>query len=906
MTLGVFPEEVRFQGQWRPYQARVLGELEAHLDDNRLHVVAAPGSGKTILGLEVMRRLGRPTLVLSPTTAIKEQWVDRFVEWFLPPGAGRPGWISTDVHRPDVVTVVTYQALFTITKADAPSPEESGDDEELNLRELRILQETSLAEEVAVKLTAAGIGTIIVDEAHHLRSEWWRSLVRVIERMDGPSVVALTATPPYDVNPSEWERYQELCGHIDAEITVPELVAVGNLCYHQDYVYLSAPSEAEMEGIRAFRVEAKKVFQNLSADLRLVRAIQQHPWFSDPEGNVEAILSEPELVSAMVVYVNGMGQDVPRTLFEIMGVDPERIPGWDLRWAEVLLTGSLMAHLEEFHHEARYMEDLRSRLQRLGAVERGQVRLASTERIGRTLAASMTKLDSVVQVVELERDSLGNDLRMVILSDYIYEGMLPRSASDPFEPNRIGVVPIFERLRRRRMEGVRLGVLTGSLVIIPAEGEAPLRRMAREMGLEVGDVRVTPLGHDGRYLRVVVAGSGQHSTVQLVTGLFNSGDINVMVGTKSLLGEGWDAPSINALILATFVGSFMLSNQMRGRAIRSLTGHPDKTANIWHLACVEEGEEDAGDDMATMRRRFKAFVGPAFPPDRVLMNGLDRLYVPHAPVSTAGIRDYNEATEMLARDRDSLRGLWMATLEEGTEARMVQQVRPPEAFVQDSLVYHRRIKALLLIDLVLSFLVVTLVVLFTGHWLEFGWGPLSTAIIVIVIVLMLQVVLFGRSLWLAMRYGPVAPVLQQIGMALRDSMLDLDLIRTDPTKVRVETVRIGRNRVGLILKGATYYETMQYLGGLRQILDPIENPRYIIVRISRGLVNRRDHHAVPTVIGAKKAYARNLQYHWRRRVGPCELIFTRTREGRRILLRARQDSLSTRTDRRSEQTSEWR
>ncbi|NIP37397.1 MAG: DEAD/DEAH box helicase family protein, partial [Thermoplasmata archaeon] len=79
----MFPEEARFQGQWRPYQARVLKELEAHLDDNKLHVVAAPGSGKTILGLEVMVRLDRPTLILSPTTAIKEQWVDRFVEWFL-------------------------------------------------------------------------------------------------------------------------------------------------------------------------------------------------------------------------------------------------------------------------------------------------------------------------------------------------------------------------------------------------------------------------------------------------------------------------------------------------------------------------------------------------------------------------------------------------------------------------------------------------------------------------------------------------------------------------------------------------------------------------------------------------------------------------------------------------------
>ena len=53
----------------------------------------------------------------------------------------------------------------------------------------------------------------------------------------------------------------------------------------------------------------------------------------------------------------------------------------------------------------------------------------------------------------------------------------------------------------------------------------------------------------------------------------------------ALLGEGWDAPCINTLVLASSVGSFMLSNQMRGRAIRVDSAQPQKTANIWHLVC---------------------------------------------------------------------------------------------------------------------------------------------------------------------------------------------------------------------------------------------------------------------------------------------------------------------------------
>jgi hypothetical protein len=55
---------LEFRWPWRPYQQRVLDALEEHLADQKLHVVAAPGSGKTCLGLEGFRRLGEPGLVL--------------------------------------------------------------------------------------------------------------------------------------------------------------------------------------------------------------------------------------------------------------------------------------------------------------------------------------------------------------------------------------------------------------------------------------------------------------------------------------------------------------------------------------------------------------------------------------------------------------------------------------------------------------------------------------------------------------------------------------------------------------------------------------------------------------------------------------------------------------------------
>jgi superfamily II DNA or RNA helicase len=76
-TQRSLPEAMAFRKSWRVYQSHLLDRLDCYLDNKRLHLVAAPGSGKTVLGLEVIRRVNQPTLVLAPTITIRDQWVDR-------------------------------------------------------------------------------------------------------------------------------------------------------------------------------------------------------------------------------------------------------------------------------------------------------------------------------------------------------------------------------------------------------------------------------------------------------------------------------------------------------------------------------------------------------------------------------------------------------------------------------------------------------------------------------------------------------------------------------------------------------------------------------------------------------------------------------------------------------------
>ena len=43
---------LEFKGTWRRYQARVLEHADRYMADGKIHIVAAPGSGKTTLGIE--------------------------------------------------------------------------------------------------------------------------------------------------------------------------------------------------------------------------------------------------------------------------------------------------------------------------------------------------------------------------------------------------------------------------------------------------------------------------------------------------------------------------------------------------------------------------------------------------------------------------------------------------------------------------------------------------------------------------------------------------------------------------------------------------------------------------------------------------------------------------------------
>ncbi|MBO1910968.1 DEAD/DEAH box helicase family protein, partial [Microvirga sp. 3-52] len=236
--------------------------------------------------------------------------------------------------------ITTYQSLHSIyRKNDAPDVEEEQVDDGELLEEAPIILSESAR--IQQKIKAIGFGTLILDEAHHLRTAWWHSMMQLRNELKNSYAVSLTATPPFDVSASEWQRYIELCGTIDIEISVPELVKAKELCPHQDYVHFSAPEDEELKMILHFRDEAHKFIESFIHDERSKNLLENHPWLMDPMEYVEEILEQPAYFSSILIFLNHVGSDKYKEALPVIGVSEKDMPAFSFEWLEELLTGIL-------------------------------------------------------------------------------------------------------------------------------------------------------------------------------------------------------------------------------------------------------------------------------------------------------------------------------------------------------------------------------------------------------------------------------------------------------------------------------------------------------------------------------------------------------------------------------------
>ena len=795
---------LKFNGTWRNYQKQVLDNFQEYQADGHVHLVAAPGSGKTTIGIELIARFDKPALVLVPTVTIREQWVDRIRQAFLEDEDQVTSLVSQNLKDMKQITIATYQAFHSAMQ-QVQSQEENGETVDFGGFDL------------IASLKEQGVETLCLDECHHLRNEWWKSLEDFRKNYQQLKVISLTATPPYDSEPELWERYLQMCGEIDQEITVPELVKEDTLCPHQDFVYICFPTKEEDKRLEKFEDTKWQYVSQLVVNPDFQELIRSSKVLKE-EISADMLLENPKYLSALLIYLQAQKMEIPQYLKDLIG--SKSLPSLNYYWMEVLLQGVLYQTPDWYQASPDYIKEIERDMKARGLIEKRQVFLVKSKANDQILNQSLGKLAGIASIFETECASLGQNLRQLVLADYIRKDFVSYLGDDQAPITQLGVLPYFETIRRSAQKqglSVPIAILSGSVVIIPAIVKAELEALIPNTSLTFSAIGKLD---QGTYLQVGFPSSFK-GMVAAVTELFQRGSIQVLVGTKSLLGEGWDAPCVNSLILGSFVGSFMLSNQMRGRAIRVWSGHPEKTSNIWHLVAIKpytknlflrekENEEEVDkdnsyQDLLNLSRRMEHFLGLSYKEDTI-ETGLDRLDFPKPPFKKSKIKAYNQKIKELSKDRTSLRKKWQEALVVADKLEIVNEVATD----------RKQIPLLTLVDaekwVRYSFLLIAvnlLLYLFKTNGIRLAW---LTTISLVLLTIALVRYFFYKSPYVRLR---------QVGEDIRNAMLKMGHLSDDQSRVQVEEDK-DSYCIFAYLKGGSMRDKELFSQTLGEFFAPVE------------------------------------------------------------------------------------
>ena len=916
----LFP--VRFTGRLRPAQVDAVKIAQAQLSKGkrRIHIVAPPGSGKTVLGLYLWSEcVKQPAVVLSPNSAIQAQWASRTSLFQVSPEV--PDGVSTDPKAPGLLTSLTYQSVtlperggadlnaaavglwqeMLIAKGQAENPDEAavwiGDlrrhnadyyEERLSAyrklvrdrvamhgNSLQTLHASSL--ETLHRLRDRGVGLVILDECHHLMGHWGRVLADARELLEQPIVIGLTATPPDRDGkaPEDVERYDEFFGPIDYEVPVPAVVKDGFLAPYQDLAYFVRPTSEELQYLATVDSEFREVVRLLCGEFG-----------QESDGGVDFsqhVCSEPlpvwlERVLKTLELPTGRMKDW--TTFERRDPELARMGPLFLMSRGVRLppsvpqpdTASIDPQAEEFdllspvldryiRHRLRRSEDpadhvladqaiAKLRLLGIQITETGPRACASP--VGRVMAYSTAKTRALLPILEAETEALGDTIRAVVIADYEKTSAVAPEVSHLLDEEAGGAVAAFRGLLSDpRTDNLDPVLVTGSTVLV--DDDLAERFMEEAKGWLGEHGCATDLTYQEEAGFHVLTGSGEQWCpriyVEMITDLFQRGVTRCLVGTRGLLGEGWDANKVNVLINLASVTTSMSVNQLRGRSIRLDPDVPDKLADNWDVVCIAPEFAKGLDDYRRFIDRHKTIYGLA--DDGAIEKGVGHVHAAFTELKPEGLEGSLHVLndDMLARvgRRAEFRALW----------------RIGEPYHPDPI--H------------------TLEIHGVGEEAGGGFPPFKQS----------KQAWTGSSLSLA------------VGHAVLGALLEARLLKR---QYRLQVGDRAGGYVRLFLERAEPEDGVLFTEAVREALGPLDRPRYVIPRYADEVSDtwvsnllpellaryfrRRERrmamlHAVPSVLSKKKELADVFARHWNRHVSPGEALYAHRGPGQEMLENAR-------------------
>lgn len=550
---------------------------------------------------------------------------------------------------------------------------------------LDLLHQSSL--DTLHRLKDANVGLIILDECHHLMGHWGRVLSAANELLDNPVVIGLTATPPDrdGQKAQDIERYDDYFGPIDYEVPVPAVVRDGFLAPYQDLVYFVRPTESEL----AFVSEVDSRFRDLLDALCRPKKTDDHGVPSLPQWLFHTLdkldlpaakcenwkqfeRRDPDLAECARVFLNAMGIDLPQGVPQIGGVFERLLLRRSQTVADLppdILKTVLDRYIRHGLRRSAFPEDQllceqaidRLRLLGIQITETGSQKCASP--VSRVLGYTHNKVRALIPILQRELEQLDDTLRAVVITDYEKTSAVSAEVSHILNEEAGGAVAAFRELVAHPVTNTLDPVLmTGSTILVDHD-LSDLFVAAATHWLKQHDYNVSLELIDEKTFHVV-RGSGSdwcpRVYIQMVTQLFQDGVTRCLVGTRGLLGEGWDANRINVLIDLTTVTTSMTVNQLRGRSIRLDPKQPEKLANNWDVICIAPEFARGLDDYHRLCKKHRTIYGVT--DDGAIEKGIGHVHAALSEVDPDELHDSVDEIniDMLRRagERGAARELW--------------------------------------------------------------------------------------------------------------------------------------------------------------------------------------------------------------------------------------------------------
>lgn len=826
--------------QWRQHQSEALAAIAAAPGPAHW-VVMPPGAGKTLVGAEAARRTGRTTVAFAPNIAITQQWCDAWEQL-----TGEAAATSRDLET--TFTALTYQSLAVFdAEADGGSPRN---------------RLHANGEALIRRLHEAGPLTIILDECHHLLQVWGRLLDEVLAELDDAVVIALTATPPELLSGEETELVSRLFGDITYSANIPAVVSAGDLAPFAELVWFARPSKREREWLDE---RAQHYQEFITALTRVDIPTPLLTWLAlQPFGALDEPVSDAVIRLALA---DEMALPDAAHVAERHRRPPD-LADW------IAVANGWLAVLRDGEEGDRAMAArIGELLPRVGyRATRHGIR-AGQSLVDRVLTRSSSKALAAADIVA---DTLGRDpdARLLVLTDHATVSSLPADLDGVVEPQAGSARwilttflrdPVLRALNPLMVTGAQLaGSWEGLAAVVPPEVEVQ----------PDGDVHT-------------VVGWRSDAWVRAATDALAVGASHCLIGTRALLGEGWDARCVTGVIDLTSATTVTAIAQTRGRSLRVDPDQPDKVAVNWTVTCVAPGYPDGDADYRRLVRKHEGWF--AVDQEGEVVDGvahLDSRLSPAVAPALDVLPVLNATARARAADPSAIRGAWSRVTADRehpagalrVRAKAMPALRPEDQQGRSGMAIPLQVAAVVS---VLASLLLQLP------------GLLVLSGLIVALMLLLRVGIVGGGL--------PSPTLLDYAGAVADTLRAEGLSPRGAEAVVAETVSDGEVRIRL--DGVDEPTSARFAQALEELLGPIESPRYVISRIEwvrpesglrsgiPGLYSRRQvWHDVPTSFGGSRAAANRFARSWQKHVGAGEAIYIGSDKGRQVLSQYRRSS----------------